>query len=86
MQSSVEKALLSNTSPTKSKKNALTYLMLVQQYHGREDAHIPMIEVEKAVSQSEADADTSTPLFQGAIFSWVYINVFKVNLSITWFF
>lgn len=80
VQSFVEKALLSNTSPTKSKKNILTYLTLVQQYHGREDAHIPMVEVEKAVSQSQEDADTSTPLFQGAIFSWVYINVFKLNV------
>lgn len=78
-QLSIERALSSQSSPIKPKKNSITFQSLIQQYDGREDAHVPMVEVERALLQSKAVEDTSTPLYQGAIFSWVYINVFEVS-------
>lgn len=80
--SNVESILRAARSPQRNQK-AITFQALSKTYVAREDAYVPMMEVEEALKAcgelvDGTPIDLNSPLTQCAIFYWVCTTILRV--------
>lgn len=81
----VESALCTAPSTPRRNRTNITYQTLLRQYVTREDAFVPMVEVENALKDcgepvAGSPVDLGSALMQCAIFFWVCNNILRVSL------